>query len=492
MVNLGAGESKAEGSRPGRPLKLSLPVKLAYGAGDFGAGLTSQFMAFFLLIFLIDVAKMSPLVAGSVLAFGKIWDAVNDPLVGMLSDRTKTKWGRRYPWMFLTAIPFGLSYFFIWITPGFESSAAQFWYYVVITTVFQIFFTTTNLPYTALTAEMSRSYDEGTELTSFRLAFSVAGGVAILIVAGILGQIIIEQGTYYMAIGAVGGLASVLSIYWCVFGTYGYMRQKAAAEGQTLNAISTDAEGNEIAQESFLQQLRVVLSNRPFLFVVGIYLFSWLALQITAAIIPFYATSVMDVDANQIALLVQGPAIIMMFVCASLSKRIGKKNLYFLGSGLWIIVQLALFFLQRGQTSILYGLCLLASFGVATAYVVPWSILPDVIDLDELNTGKRREGTFYSFMTLLQKVGLAVGLFVVGAALEASGFVEGTVTQPESALQAIRFFMGPVPLVFVICGVVLIYFYPITREAHTEIMLKLAERKRTSSTALQADTDLPT
>jgi len=502
MANLKAGESGAEGLPSGRSPqfpqlprapKLSLPVKLAYGAGDFGAGLTSQFLAFFLLSFLISVAEMDPLVAGSVLAVGKIWDAVNDPLVGMLSDRTKTKWGRRYPWMFLTAIPFGLSYFCIWLVPGIESSTAKFWYYVVITTIFQVFFTTTNLPYTALTAEMSRSYDEGTELTSFRLAFSVTGGVVILIVASIFGQLFPDARQYYMAVGAFGGLVSILSIYWCVFGTYGYMRQKAAAEGQTLNAIATDADGNEIEQDSFFEQLRVVLSNRPFLFVVGIYLFSWLALQITAAIIPFYAASVMnDVDGNFAALLVQGPAIIMMFVCASLSKRIGKKNLYFLGSGLWIIVQALLFVLGEDQGNVLYGLCLLASFGVATAYVVPWSILPDVIDLDELNTGKRREGTFYSFMTLLQKVGLAVGLFAVGAALKASGFIEGAVTQSDSAKQAIRFFMGPVPLLFVICGVVLIYFYPLTREAHTEIMLKLAERKRTSFTAPQADADSPT
>ncbi|MEO1392099.1 MAG: MFS transporter [Cyanobacteria bacterium J06634_5] len=474
MANAGA----QPGSNVSYPSpKLSLPVKLAYGAGDLGAGLTSQFLAFFLLSFLIYVAGMDPLVAGSVLAFGKIWDAVNDPLVGMLSDRTKTKWGRRYPWMFLTAIPFGLSYFLIWITPFGEgaSDGQKFWYYVVITTVFQIFFTTTNLPYSALTAEMSSDYDECTDLTSFRLAFSVAGGVAILIVAGIFGQLIADDAQRYMALGVVGGAISILSVYWCVFGTYGHMKKKATAEGKTLNAV---AENGGEEQESFGEQLKVVFSNRPFWFVVGIYMFSWLALQITAAVIPFYAKSWMGTDESLVALLVQGPAIIMMFVCASLSKRIGKKNLYFLGSGLWIIVQGALYFLQPGQLNILYGLCLLASFGVATAYVVPWSILPDVIDYDELKTGRRREGTFYSFMTLLQKFGLALGLFLVGAALEAAGFVKDTIAQPDSALQAIRIFMGPIPLVLVICGVVLIYFYPLTREAHTEIKLKLAERKR--------------
>ena len=481
MANRLASEASGPASpRPPAP-KLTLPVKLAYGAGDLGAGLTSQFLAFFLLIFLIDVAGMSPIVAGSVLALGKIWDAVNDPLVGLLSDRTKTRWGRRYPWMFLTAIPFGISYFLVWIAPfgpG-TSDAAKFWYYVVITTIFQVFFTTTNLPYTTLTAEMTRDYDERTELTSFRLAFSIAGGVAILIAAGIFGQLIPDDAERYRALGILGGAVSTLSIYWCIFGTYGFMEKKAKAAGRSLNAIA------DIEEESFFQQLKIVMSNRPFLFVVGIYLFSWLALQITAAVIPFYAKFWMGVDENLVALIVQGVAIFMMFVCAALSKRIGKKNLYFLGSGIWILVQIGLFFLQPGQTSFLYGLCILAGFGVATAYVVPWSILPDVIELDELNTGCRREGTFYAFMTLLQKIGLALGIFLVGAALEASGFDDEAVQQSASALNAIRFFMGPVPLVLLICGVVLIYFYPITREVHAEIMLKLAERKHQAADPLE-------
>lgn len=468
----------------GKLPKLTLPVKLAYGAGDLGAGLTSQFLAFFLLSFLIYVAGMDPLAAGLVLAVGKVWDAVNDPLVGLLSDRTKTRWGRRYPWMFLTAIPFGISYFLIWITPfGADASdGTKFWYYVVVTTIFQIFFTTTNLPYTSLTAEISSDYDESTELTSFRLAASVLGGVAILIVFGVVaalipGEDIATRSTQYVVLGLIGGGVSVLSIYWCVFGTYGYMVKKAAAEGRSLNGTTDEN------PEPFLAQLKSVLSNRPFLFVVSIYLFSWLSLQITAAVLPFYAVSWMGVSESLPALLVQGPAIALMFVCAALSKRLGKKRLYYLGSAIWIPVQAALYFLQPGQSGLLFGLCLLASFGVAVAYVVPWSILPDVIDLDELQTGHRREGTFYSFMTLLQKLGLALGLFLVGAALKASGFIrvlpeQPMPEQPESALHTIRLFMGPIPLLFVLCALVLVYFYPLTREVHAEIMLKLSERKK--------------
>lgn len=461
--------------------QLSLPVKLAYGAGDFGAGLTSQFLAFFLLIFLTDVAGMAPGMAGSVLAVGKIWDAVNDPLVGMLSDRTQTRWGRRYPWIFLTAIPFGISYCFIWIAPSFTQEWMAFWYYVAITSVFQIFFTTTNLPYSTLTAEMTQDYDERTSLTSFRLSSSIIGGLSILIVAGLLPVLadqfpdvgfIQTEAQRYITLGIFGGIASIVTIYWCIFGTYGYMAKKAKAAGKFLG----DSDNEE--QESFFTQLKIVMGNRPFLYVVGIYLFSWLALQITAAVIPYYGKYVMSVDGSLLALIVQGIAIAMMFVCAALSKRIGKQNLYFLGSGVWILVQIGLFFLRPGQNGVLYGLCAIAGFGVATAYVVPWSILPDVIELDELNTGRRREGTFYSFMTLLQKIGLAFGIYLVGQALEASQFDPALDTQLEPAIQAIRLFAGPVPLVLLICGVVLMWFYPLTKEVHAEIMLKLAERRR--------------
>ncbi|NEP54517.1 MAG: MFS transporter, partial [Moorea sp. SIO3C2] len=347
------------------------------------------------------------------------------------------------------------------------------WYYVAVSILFQVFFTTTNLPYSTLTAEMTEDYDERTELTSFRLSLSLAGAVLILALGLVVGQLVDSPERQYQLLGALGGGVAIATLYWCVFGTFQHAQNQAAYRGQSL---SDSDSGDEL---SFWQQLKIVFSNRPFLFVVCIYLCSWLALQITATIIPYYVTFWMGADDYFLAaLLVQGCAIVMMFACNLLAKRIGKKGLYFLGSGFWILVQLALFSLQPGQRNLMYGLCVLASFGVATAYVVPWSILPDVIELDELKTGRRREGVFYAFMTLLQKMGLAVGIFLVSLALETSGFIKDAANQPESALLAIRFFMGPVPLVLLLAGMVLAYFYPITRESHAETLLKLSERRR--------------
>ena len=153
-----------------------------------------------------------------------------------------------------------------------------------------------------------------------------------------------------------------------------------------------------------------------------------------------------------------------------------------MGMSLWIVAQAGLFFLQPEQSGLVYPLAMMAGVGVSTAFLIPWSMIPDVIDLDELNTGQRREGVFYGFMVLLQKVGLAIGLFMVGWSLSLSGFIETrpgqpAPIQPDSALHTIRLAIGPIPTVILILGLGLAYFYPITRDVHASILLKLQERR---------------
>jgi GPH family glycoside/pentoside/hexuronide:cation symporter len=451
------------------PGKFTLPGKLAFGAGDFGAGMTSNLIAFSFLIFLTNAAGLNPAAAGTVLLIGKIWDAVNDPIVGFLSDRTRTRWGRRYPWMMLGALPFGITFTLMWLVPELPNNTVKFWYYVGVSMLFQVFFTVVNLPYTTLTAELTKDYDERTELTAFRLASSLFGAISALGLGLIVTQSIEDVQQQYLVLGLGCSLLSVIPIVWCVLGTYPYALQRNVLQPSTTS---------ETESIPFLQQLGIVFRNRAFLFVVGIYLFAWLALQITASIIPFFALFWMGLDSYFLAaLLVQGTAILMMYFVNRISRRLGKQETFYIGIGIWLLVQLALFLLQPGQTGALYLLCVVASFGVATAYVVPWAMLPDVIELDELQTGQRREGVFYAFMTLLQKVGLAGGLFLVGWALELSGFVSDGTQQPESALWAIRLFMGPAPMLLLIFALVLARFYPINRQVHEEMLLRLAEQK---------------
>jgi GPH family glycoside/pentoside/hexuronide:cation symporter len=456
--------------------KLSFATKLAYGAGDLGPAITANIGVFFALFFFTNVAGLSAGLAGSILMVGKIWDAVNDPMVGVLSDRTSSPWGRRLPWMLYGAVPFGIFFFLQWVVPPL-TQWGLFWYYVIIAIFFNSFYTAVNLPYTALTPELTQDYDERTSLNSFRFTFSIGGSILSLFLAlGVFSLLKIEQEQQYLVLAGICTVLSVLPLFWCVWG----VRDRVLA----TEARRMETETEE--QIPMLQQLRIAFSNRPFLFVAGIYLFSWLGVQVTASILPYFVVNWMglsEAEFNLVAIAVQGTALLMLYVWSAVSERVGKKAVYYMGMILWIIAQAGLFFLQKGQVGWMYFLAVLAGFGVSVAYLIPWSMMPDVIELDELQTGKRREGIFYAFMVFLQKMGLALGLFLVGVALQSAGFKERIAgqpipVQPDSALLAIRIAIGPLPMVGLILGLILAYFYPITREVHAEILLKLSERKR--------------
>lgn len=460
--------------------KLNFSTKLAYGAGDMGAAITGNIGVFYTAYFLTDVAGLNPALAGWVLLIGKIWDAINDPIIGVLSDKTTSRWGRRLPWLLYGAIPFGITFFLQWIVPNFSANEvtnqwALFFYYVVISILFNSFYTAVNLPYTALTPELTQDYDERTNLNSFRFAFSIGGSILSVIFVAIIAKYIpTDRVQQYLVIGLVCAIASVLPIYWCVWGVRDRVFAVAARHPETEQPVSIPV----------IEQIKIALSNRPFLFVIGIYLFSWLAVQLTAAIIPYFVVSWMglpDSAIAQVILAVQGTAFVTLFIWSAISARVGKKAVYFMGMSLWIIAQAGLFFLQPTQVSLMYVLAVMAGFGVSTAYLVPWSMLPDVIELDELKTGQRREGIFYSFVVFLQKVCLGIAVSLVLQTLYWTGYIRPTVEnaaplQPDAVLFAIRLSIGPLPTLALACGLVLAYFYPITREVHAEILLQLKER----------------
>ncbi|NCO74305.1 MAG: MFS transporter [Cyanobacteria bacterium] len=532
--------------------KLNLTTKLAFGAGDIGPALTANILVFFLMPFFTNVAGLSPGVAGSILFVGKIADAINDPIIGVFSDRTQTKWGRRIPWIIIAAIPFGVTFFLQWIVPNFSDNSSLnntllFIYYLIIGIVFNLFYTAVNLPYQALTPELTQDYNERTSLNSFRFSFSIGASILSLILAGAIFQV--YQGNNqekYLVLGIISTIFSTLPLFWCplivkergyqpllnykqrkitayilitiatilvIFGLINLVNSTsgedtfsaamyllvalfisiisisliiAKTEPHLLQELTINPDDNSSSTIPFFEQLKIVFQNKPFLYVVGIYLCSWLAVQLTASILLYFVVNWMglpDAQFPRVAIAVQGTALIMLFVWQKISNKLDKKIVYFLGSTIWIIAQIGLFLVQPGQTFLLYALAMLAGCGVSVAYLIPWSMIPDVIDLDELNTGERREGLFYGFMVLLQKFGLAFGLFLVGIALEASGFIkpiegEAIPIQPESALWAIRLVVAPLPAVILLAGIILAYFYPITREYYAEIRLKLDERKR--------------
>jgi len=531
--------------------RLSLATKLAYGAGDMGPAMTANALAFYLLYFLTQVAGLPPGLAGSVLAIGRVWDAINDPAIGLLSDRTRLRWGRRLPWMLFGAVPFGLLFFAQWLVPRFSDSDplntwALFGYYVLIGILFQLGYTAVNLPYTALTPELTQDYNERTSLTSFRFAFSLGGSILALVLASMIFAAYPQDSQQqYRVWGAAIALLAVVPLLWCVLGVRERGRPALLARSQQrqlgggLIAASLGLLAYGIAQglgwvpppvaarpvsltvtallaalllpfgltlrwgqrEANLQaappasserqpelgwraQLRIAIGNRPFRYIVGIYLCAWLAVQLTAAVLPYFVVSWLGLPEAafpRVALAVQGSAIVMLFVWQAASQRLEKQTVFLLGAGVWVGVQAGLFALQPAQVAGAYALAVLAGIGIAVAYLIPWSMLPDAIDLDELQTGQRREGLFYAFLVVLQKLGLALALLLVGQGLDWAGFVESQAgepapQQPASALLAIRIAIAPLPAVFLLAAMGLAYRYPLDRARHRAIRRQLQQR----------------
>jgi glycoside/pentoside/hexuronide:cation symporter, GPH family len=474
--------------------KMTFSTKLAYGAGDIGGAVIGILLLSYLSPFFTDVAHLAPGLAGATQLVVRVWDACIDPVIGIMSDRgnvfgakIKAKWGRRYPWMLFAAIPFGLLFICQWLIPFPASNQwGLFGFYTLVSMLLGTFFTMYSLPYTALTAELTEDYNERTSLNSFRFTFSLGGSIIALLIARAVFQQITDPARQYLTIGIICAIISVLPIFYCVWGTQArakLVNQHQAARIENPHPLPLK------------EQLRSVFTNHPFLYVVGIYLCSWFSLQLTAAIIPYFAVSCLGLeqaDSPLIILAVQGTALGMLSVWNKISQKVGKKAVYFMGTGFWIISQAGLYVLQPGQNLLLYFLAMMAGLGVSTAYLVPWSMLPDVIELDELETGQRREGLFYSFMVFLQKICLGVALAVILQSLEWTGYISPTDTipspdQPAAVLWAIRLAIGPIPTISLIGGLILAYFYPITRERHQQILLQLAARRRSDESQSHID-----
>jgi GPH family glycoside/pentoside/hexuronide:cation symporter len=445
-------------------------TKLAYGAGDLGAAIATAINGFFLLNFLINVAGLRPGAAGNIFLLAKIWDAVNDPLIGWLSDHTVSKWGRRRAWLIVAAVPFGLAFFLQWIVPPL-SEALKFWYYLVVAVLLDTFFTAVNVPYAAMTAELTPDYDERTRLSSVRLSFSVLGGVLAAFFHGIIvGQFKQNPQTGYAVSAAIWAVFIAGPTYITVLGTR-----------EPDYAVAPPRAG---ADPGFLSGVRIAFSNRPFVLVTLIYMLSWLALQFAQNNLQIFTKDWVGMDVTQFSYLlltIQVSAFIWIVIWARVSEWVGKQTVYYVGGIFFVLALLGLYTVGRGQIAQAFFLAGLAGVGIAVGYLVPWSMIPDVIEFDELETGQRREGMFYGFFVFLQKMGLAVGLWLSGWVLDLTGYVRAVPGQPDpqqplSALNAVRFLIGPVAAGVFLLSFIAVYLYPITREKHAAIRAELQRR----------------
>ena len=450
---------------------LPFSVKLAYGTGELAAAIPSSVSAFFVLYFFTSVAGLNPALAGGVLLFGRLWDAINDPLVGWLSDRTQSSFGRRFPWMLIGVVPLSICFILLWTVPPVETQWGLFTYYATLSLFAFASLTAVQLPYTALAAELSDDYDERTALIGMKSAFSIGGSILGLVMAQIVFVQVATPEDQYHLLGKLSASFAVFMVLICVAGTYRRYWQVQANRPQLTPQLHST---------SLLAEVRSVFRNAAFRKILGLYLCGWIGIQLTAAMLPYFVDAWMGLSEShfaRMALTVQGTAIAMVMVWERVAKLSGKRTVFMLGAPLAIIALTTLITIQPGEVAMMYVLGILAGVGVATMYMVPFSMLPDVVDLDELQTGLRREGLYFSAVVFLQKLGIAVALFASGTLLDITGFAANASHQPIQALWAIRLLIGPLPALLLVGSLWFAYQYPIDRRRHQQILSALQDRR---------------
>jgi GPH family glycoside/pentoside/hexuronide:cation symporter len=437
----------------------------------------------FYAIYLTDVVGLDPRLGSFGALAGIVWDAVNDPVIGILSDRLRTRWGRRRPFLLWFAIPFGLSFITLWSAPAWESQTALLIYVTLSFMLADTLQTLVGVPFLSLTPELTSDYDERTTLTSYRSFFQLAGALSVVIAAPAIVDMVLAGGGSqqqgFMLVGAIfGGIGAIPLLL------IGLFVQETSTPEQT-EALP------------FRETLQAAWQNIPLRYAVGIHMLNWSAVDMVAVTFPYfllYWVARGDLLAS-IRLFGLDMAYesaffgILMSVCILfipfwlwLARWRNKREAYALGMAFWVVVQLMAFAIEPGDTSYLLMIAALAGIGVSAAYTLPDAMFADVIEWDELRTGRRQEGIFYGVRTLIRKLTGALVIFVTLQLLGWSGYTSPPAgalqfTQPDSALQMIRLLVSPIGAILLCGTIVLAWRFPLTREKYKRIQ-KLLEQRR--------------
>jgi glycoside/pentoside/hexuronide:cation symporter, GPH family len=444
--------------------KLPVKTKVLFSTGDLSSTLTLAIQTFFQMYFLTDIARLSPGTVGWIIGITRLWDAINDPLIGMFSDRIKSRYGRRRVLLVYGSVPLGLTCSLCWLIPPLSPTGLAI-YYTLIIIAFDTAFTIVNVGYNALTPAMTSDYDERSSLNGYRMVFTLGGTLAAIIFATILSELIEVESTRFAILGTTLGLLSIVPP-WIVF------------------AVTRDVEtAEETSRMTIRQALQTTFSNRAFVFVAGMYLASWTATCVIAAMLVYYASYYLRVpdQANYFVLVAQSSAVLSVPLAVWVAKKWDKPKAFLMGIGFWCIVLTTFFAVPKTGVAFAYFVASLCGPGIATAAVVPWSMLPDVIEVEQQESGERREGAYYAFVSFFQNLGPGLALWGIGHALEFAGYLTPTAEQPfpdqpESVLNMIQLLVGPATIGLLLISLPFAWWYPVTRASHHQAL----ERIRTS------------
>ncbi len=456
--------------------KLSIKEKIGYSLGDTASNLFFQTFILFLTYFYTDVFGISAAAVASIFLIGRIWDAVNDPVMGMIADRTNTRMGKFRPYLLWFAVPFGLLGFLMFITPNFSPQGKVIYAFVTYN-LMMMMYTVINVPYSALMGVITPNSQERTVVSSFRFVAAFAG--QFIVQFAILRLVKFFGGTnealgWQWAMAALSGLAVLL--FLTTFATTNErvkpLQQKKNPLKQDLSDLFHNIPWLLIGSATIFQLIYIVIRNgsimyyfkyfvqdQQFILLGREYSFSFGSLASTFMLTGTIVTIIGAILANW------------------LSKVIGKSRCYY---GCLAIAGLttALFYALKPQDLIpMFILQLFTSFAMGPVSVLQWAMYTDTADYSEWRTGRRATGLVMSASLFALKLGIALGGALLAWILAAYGF-KANVAQTETSLLGIRLVMSIYPAIAAFIGVALMVFYPLSNKMMLKIEQDLKARRQ--------------
>ncbi|HOE21136.1 MAG TPA: MFS transporter [Spirochaetota bacterium] len=441
--------------------------KIAYGLGDLAINIGYTTIGFYLLFFLVNVAGIPAQWAGLIFFIARAWDAITDPIMGMISDRTKSRFGRRRVYFLFGCIPFGLIFMLIWIVPS-SNQLLLFGYYTAITILFNTAFTVVAVPYNALMPELSQNYDERTSISGYRMSLSFVGNLVAAVGVSFIVDVVYKGKEHYVTsypiMGVTFGIITIILIFIMFLGT----RER----------VHSDA----VVHDGLIKTFKAVLSLREFRIVLGMFLFNMIGFDLIQALFIFFLKDVILIP-EDMTFVVMGIPLIVAVLSAPfwifVSDKLDKRKAYMIAAIYFTLSLLLCLIAPVNNLQFVIIIGVLAGIGISASQIIPFSMIPDVIEYDEYSSGVRREGAFYGITTFLYKVASAAAIAGASAMLAYFGYVENsTMAQPQSAIAAIRYMMAFAPGVCFLISVCFVRMFPITRERFDEIKHLLDERKK--------------
>jgi GPH family glycoside/pentoside/hexuronide:cation symporter len=441
---------------------ISNKIRAAYGIGDYAICLYWSGVGLYLLYFYTDVVGISPLYAGWIYAIGITWDAITDPFMGFIAERTRSKWGSYRPFIIFGSVPLALSFVLLFWVPPFEGTFL-FLFLLLVNIFHRSCFTIVSVPYSSLTARITDDSDERTKLTTVRMlaasfgTFSIsAAGFPIVLFFGSG-----NESTGFLFLGLISGSIAILILAITVY----FVKERTFDPVNQINA-------------NFKLIAKSVSQNYPFWIVFSsILILGSTALMFNNNLIYFVKYS-LDLHAYQGLILGTSGGFTLLAIpfWALLALRLGKRNSWLIAM-VWLLIGfLAFYFYPTQSLSELLIILAFLGFGNGATGVLFWSMLPDTIEYGEWKTGIRTESSLYGFMTFAQKGAIGISALLLGIILTNIGFIPNE-TQSQETLDSLKMVMSWVPISGVILSLVMVIFYPINKSFHAKLLKDIAENK---------------